>query len=162
MDYGLQELCEQMKITVTSRIPGFIFTNAEDRTKFFFFCMLDKIIRNRTYTAKCRRSKFNIPRWIFNCRDGYWSIIGSSVVWFENVPFFSCCFPISLIRQSPAEVLVLWIWVSSKAVQAWHWDSLCLALKSKLTPIVCVYSTKSSYHCISRLLFVPSTAWVVL
>lgn len=71
MDYGLQELREQMKIAVTSRIPGFIFTNAEDRTKYFFFCMLDKIITNRTYTAKCRRSKFNIPRWILNCSDGY-------------------------------------------------------------------------------------------
>lgn len=33
MDYGLQELSEEMKITDTSRIPSFTFTNTEDRTK---------------------------------------------------------------------------------------------------------------------------------
>lgn len=31
MDYGLQELSEQMKITLTSSIPSFTFTNAADR-----------------------------------------------------------------------------------------------------------------------------------
>lgn len=32
MDYGLQELREQMKIAITSGIPSYTFTNAEDRT----------------------------------------------------------------------------------------------------------------------------------
>lgn len=31
MDYGLQELREQRKITLTSSIPSFTFTNAADR-----------------------------------------------------------------------------------------------------------------------------------
>lgn len=70
-------------------------------------------------------------------------------------------FPVPQIKLTLAEALMPSVSVSLKADKAWNLESLCSALKSKLPPIICLYSTKSRYHDIKMLLFVPSIACVV-